>query len=93
MNLEFMNRILKMIIELPRNFVMLLIRLYQKTLSPDHGWFKFVHPHGYCRFYPTCSEYGYQVIKKRGLAIGILKIIWRILRCNPWSKGGIDLAK
>lgn len=68
-----------------------LIRLYQKTLSPDHGFLKHLWPHGYCKYYPSCSEYGYQVIKKRGILVGIPKIIWRILRCNPWSKGGVDL--
>ena len=73
--------------------VLWLIRLYQKTISPDHGWFKARFPHGYCRFYPSCSEYSYQVIKKRGLFIGLLKSAWRILRCNPWGKGGIDLPE
>ena len=71
--------------------ILLLIRLYQKTISPDHGWFKGRFPYGYCRYYPTCSEYGYQVIKKDGLIVGSIKIVWRILRCNPWSKGGIDM--
>ncbi|MBT4547142.1 MAG: membrane protein insertion efficiency factor YidD [Candidatus Magasanikbacteria bacterium] len=70
-----------------------LIRLYQKTISPDHGWFKSRFPHGYCRFYPTCSEYSYQAIKKRGLIVGSLKTVWRILRCNPWNKGGVDLPE
>lgn len=69
---------------------MQLIRLYQKTISPDHGWFKSKYPAGYCRFYPTCSEYGYQMIKKRGLIIGGPLVLWRIIRCNPWSKGGVD---
>lgn len=68
-----------------------LIRLYQKTLSPDHGFFRSRFPHGYCKFYPSCSEYAYQVIKKRGLAIGTLKSAWRIVRCNPWGMGGVDL--
>jgi len=67
-----------------------LIRLYQKTLSPDHGWFKARHPYGCCRYYPTCSEYSYEAIKKHGVIRGILKSIWRVLRCNPWSKGGVD---
>ncbi|MFA6486112.1 MAG: membrane protein insertion efficiency factor YidD [Candidatus Magasanikbacteria bacterium] len=67
------------------------IRLYQHTISPDHGFFKHRFPYGYCRFHPSCSEYGYQVIKKRGLLIGLPLAIWRVLRCNPWSKGGIDL--
>lgn len=68
-----------------------LIRLYQKTFSPDHGPLKHFYPHGYCKYYPTCSQYGYEVIKKRGIIVGGLKTIWRILRCNPWSKGGVDL--
>ncbi len=74
----------------PRAVALLLIRIYQKTLSPDHGWFKARYPYGYCRFYPTCSEYGYQVIKKRGLLVGVPLVVWRIIRCNPWNKGGID---
>jgi putative membrane protein insertion efficiency factor len=76
---------------LPRQPFLFLIRLYQKSFSPDHGLFKKKFPHGYCRFYPTCSEYGYQVISKHGLFVGIFKTMWRILRCNPWSKGGVDL--
>lgn len=43
-----------------------------------------------CRFYPTCSEYAILAIKKYGALKGTLKAIWRILRCNPFSKGGID---
>lgn len=81
----------KIIIYLPRLSFLLLIRAYQKTISPDHGLYRFFFPHGYCRFFPSCSEYGYQIIKKKGLIIGLPKTLWRILRCNPWSKGGIDL--
>ena len=67
------------------------IGLYQKFLSPDHSfWAKEVFPRGYCKYYPSCSEYGKQAIKKHGLVIGTVKTIWRILRCNPWSKGGAD---
>jgi uncharacterized protein len=82
---------LKKILYLPRLPFLLLIRAYQKTISPDHGLYRFLFPHGYCKFFPSCSEYGYQIIKKRGLIIGLPKTLWRILRCNPWSKGGIDL--
>ena len=71
--------------------ILWLIRAYQKTISPDHGLFKANFPHGYCKFYPTCSEYSYQVIKKKGLIFGLPKAFWRILRCNPWGKGGVDL--
>ncbi len=68
-----------------------LIRLYQRLLSPDHSfWAKKKNPHGFCQFFPTCSEYGYQAIEKYGVVRGGAKAVWRILRCNPWSKGGVD---
>jgi hypothetical protein len=59
-----------------------LIRLYQKTISP-------MFPPS-CRFYPTCSEYAVQAITKYGTVKGGIKAIWRILRCNPFNKGGFD---
>jgi len=73
-----------------KRIMLYLIRLYQKTLSPDTGWFKYKHPHGYCKYYPTCSEYSYRAIKRYGIFKGFLKSIWRVLRCNPFSKGGYD---
>ncbi len=82
-----------MLFALPSLAAVLGIRAYQYTLSPDHGWPRHLYPHGYCRFHPTCSEYGVMTIQKRGLFIGSVVVAWRILRCNPWSKGGIDLPK
>jgi len=76
---------------LPRVPVLYLIKLYQRTLSPDHGPNKKLFSYGFCRYYPSCSQYGYEVIKKRGILVGIPKAAWRVLRCNPFSKGGIDL--
>lgn len=70
-----------------------IIRLYQKTLSPDHGWFKHKHPEGFCRFNPTCSQYTYQAIEKYGFFKGSGLGFWRIMRCNPWNKGGEDPVK
>lgn len=67
-----------------------LIKFYQKTLSPDHGLPARFFPFGYCRFHPTCSEYTYQAIKLRGLFLGSILGLWRVLRCNPFSKGGVD---
>jgi len=67
-----------------------LIKIYQKTLSPDHGWFKDFFPHGYCKYYPSCSEYAKKTLKKDGLIKGVFKATWRVLRCNPWSNGGVD---
>jgi len=74
-------------------FVLKLIRIYQKTLSFDHGVFRHLFPNGYCRFHPTCSEYGYQAIDKYGVIKGGFMALWRILRCNPFNKGGHDPVK
>ncbi|MFH1029808.1 MAG: membrane protein insertion efficiency factor YidD [bacterium] len=76
-----------------RFFILKLIKIYQKTLSFDHGIFKYLFPHGYCKFHPTCSEYAYQAIEKYGVIKGGLKSLWRVLRCNPWNKGGYDPVK
>lgn len=76
----------------PRNLAILLVQIYQKTLSPDHGWFKGFFPDGYCMYYPTCSDYMKDSLKKNGFIKGTLNGVWRILRCNPCSKGGIDNA-
>jgi putative membrane protein insertion efficiency factor len=43
-----------------------------------------------CRFWPTCSEYTLEAVQKHGVVRGGVMGAWRILRCNPWSKGGID---
>ena len=62
-----------------------LIEFYQKAISP---WFG---PR--CKFYPSCSEYTKQAIEKYGAIKGTIKGIKRILRCNPFSKGGYDPLK
>lgn len=78
----------------PRFFVLKLIRVYQKTLSFDHGIIgKLFFPNGYCKFYPTCSDYGYQAVEKYGILKGGLMALWRIFRCNPFSRGGNDSVK
>ena len=59
-----------------------LIRIYQRTISPLLG------PR--CRYYPSCSQYGYEAMSVHGAAKGTILTAWRILRCNPWSAGGID---
>ena len=82
--------ILNFFINLPKHIILKLIRFYQKTISFDHGIFRKLFPFGYCRFYPTCSEYGYQAIDRYGVIRGGLMASWRLLRCNPWNKGGND---
>lgn len=67
-----------------------LITLYQKTLSPDHGWFKGNYPLGYCRYKPTCSDYTYQAVAQYGVVKGMRLGFKRIGRCVPWRRGGTD---
>ncbi|MBP7670926.1 membrane protein insertion efficiency factor YidD [Candidatus Gracilibacteria bacterium] len=79
-----------MVLDKTRTIISKLIKLYQKTLSPDHGWFKGFFPNGYCKYYPSCSQYARESFEKDGVVKGFLKTVWRVLRCNPWSKGGVD---
>ncbi len=74
----------------PRYLAVKILKVYQKTLSFDHGIFKYLFPYGYCRFKPTCSDYAIQSLEKYGLIKGGFKAMWRVLRCNPWNKGGHD---
>jgi putative membrane protein insertion efficiency factor len=67
-----------------------IIKIYQRTFSFDHGFLKVFYPNGFCRFRPTCSEYAISALNKYGFFKGIFKASWRILRCNPWNKGGYD---
>lgn len=68
-----------------------LIHYYQKTVSPDHGVFRGRFPHGFCPYYPSCSEY----TKLSILKLGILKGLWvgaiRILRCNPFTRPQVHM--
>lgn len=77
----------------PRYLVIQAIKIYQKTFSFDHGPMKKLYPHGFCRFTPTCSQYGLEAIQKYGVFKGGAKAAWRILRCNPFNKGGYDPLK
>ena len=73
-----------------KKLILVIIRLYQRTLSPDHGFLSHRFPHGYCRFYPTCSEYSHEAIRKHGIVRGIWIGTKRIVRCNPFNQGGYD---
>ncbi|MFH1375901.1 MAG: membrane protein insertion efficiency factor YidD [Patescibacteria group bacterium] len=85
-----MRSLFRLIWRFPRLSLIALVWLYQRTLSPDHSWLKVLFPHGCCRFQPTCSEYAKGALRKYGVARALPKIVWRVLRCNPWGKGGID---
>lgn len=58
------------------------IRVYRATLS---GWLG-----GQCRFHPSCSHYAEDAIRLRGALRGSLLAVWRVLRCNPFGKGGVE---
>ena len=75
-------RLLRFLYRLPARTLILLVRLYQLTLSPIFG--------RQCRFQPTCSHYMIEAVEKYGALRGSLKGIWRILRCNPFARGGYD---
>lgn len=76
-----------------RNIILALIKIYQKTLSLDHGFLSYFYSERLCRFHPTCSEYTYQAIAKYGVFRGGLMGIKRIIRCHPWNDGGYDPVK
>ena len=65
-----------------KNILIAMIRFYQKFLSPLK--------HTRCPYTPTCSQYGLEAIQKYRAVKGSLLACWRILRCNPFSKGGYD---
>lgn len=71
-----------------KKILIFLINGYQKHISI---WFQSKNIH--CKYYPTCSNYAKQAIEKYGVLKGIRLGIWRILRCNPFSKGGYDPLK
>lgn len=66
-----------------KKLILFLIRTYQVTLSPRFSG-------GACRFTPTCSQYAAEAIETHGLIKGSALAFWRILRCNPFCKGGYD---
>jgi putative membrane protein insertion efficiency factor len=61
-----------------------LVRLYQLLLSPLFR--------SSCKYHPSCSQYAIDALRQFGLARGSTLAVWRLLRCNPWSRGGVDYA-
>ena len=74
-------RILTFVARLPALLLMGLIRLYQVTISPLIG--------PTCKYYPSCSHYGLEAVRRHGALRGTVLAGWRVLRCNPWSHGGV----
>lgn len=65
-----------------KNVALGAIRLYQRRVSPGLA--------PACRFQPTCSQYAYEAIQRHGLVKGGALTLWRLARCNPFNRGGID---
>ena len=78
-----------------RSFAVKTISFYQKTTSPDTGFFKRIGliRKPVCVFFPSCSEYTKQAIEKYGIKKGFYLGVIRIFRCHPWQKNHIDLLK
>ena len=77
-----MKKVFRFIIRIPANIMILLIKIYQYTLSPFIG--------RNCRYTPTCSNYGIEAIRKYGAIKGGWLTIKRIASCNPWGGSGYD---
>ena len=65
-----------------RSVALLAIRGYQAAISPLFG--------ERCKYYPSCSQYAGDAIRELGVVRGSTLAAWRLLRCNPWSHGGVD---
>jgi uncharacterized protein len=61
------------------------IRGYQRFVSPMFG--------RRCKYHPTCSQYALDAVREFGAARGVTLALWRLLRCNPWSHGGVDYPR
>lgn len=67
---------------LPRNICVVILRVYRAVISPLYG--------DVCRYYPSCSAYALGAIQQHGVVKGVALGTWRIARCHPWAKGGVD---
>ncbi len=65
-----------------KHVAIFLVGLYRKYISPLKK--------PCCRFTPTCSQYAVEAFEKRGFFVGLALTVWRVLRCNPFGKGGYD---
>jgi putative membrane protein insertion efficiency factor len=61
------------------------LRAYQRLISPG------IAPR--CKYHPSCSEYAAGAVSRYGILRGVVLAAWRVLRCNPWSHGGVDLVE
>ena len=79
---ESILRVVRAIGLLPRNAVVAVLHVYRAVISPLYG--------DVCRYYPSCSAYGLRSVQEHGVVKGGWLTARRLLRCHPWSEGGID---
>lgn len=82
MNGDAIRRAAAFVLLLPRNICVLILRAYRAVISPLYG--------DVCRYYPSCSAYTLGAIQQHGVIKGVGLGVWRIARCHPWAKGGVD---
>ena len=68
-----------------RELFLLPLHLYRRVISP------LMRPH--CRYSPSCSEYALDAVREYGVIRGSVLAAWRVMRCNPWSHGGVDYPR
>jgi putative membrane protein insertion efficiency factor len=68
-----------------RGILVAPIRLYQRALSPALA--------SRCKYHPSCSQYAIEAVRRYGVMRGVVLAGWRLLRCNPWSHGGVDFVE
>src|SRR3954447_4312576 len=77
-----MRHVFSFLLLLPRNICVVILRVYRAVISPLYG--------DVCRYYPSCSAYALGAIQQHGVIKGIALGTWRLARCHPWAKGGVD---
>lgn len=70
------------LVDIPRNILLGLLMAYRKIVSPLYG--------DVCKYFPSCSAYGLEAVTQHGAIKGIGLTAWRVVRCNPFSHGGVD---
>ena len=65
-----------------REAILLPLHLYRRVISPL--------TRSRCRYYPSCSQYAVEAVREYGVIRGAVLAAWRVMRCNPWSHGGVD---
>ena len=68
-----------------RGMLVAPIRLYQRAISPALP--------ARCKYHPSCSHYAVEAVRRYGVLRGVVLAGWRLLRCNPWSHGGVDFVE